>query len=135
MTIINTKPIARMYANNGQHAEQIARCTLTGKIEKADNRPFYLGGDCGDIQIKSARATICKGDDLGAYLDQDGANRYGYVTADFKTLYLMDRREYETFATAFSTRTCESAKNGGAVKLRLKHESSAMREWLASRAH
>ena len=59
MTTINLKTINRMYKNNGQHAEQTARFTLTGKIEKADNRPHNLGGDIGNLQVKSARATVC----------------------------------------------------------------------------
>lgn len=79
--------IPRTYSNNGQHAEQIARYTLTGKIEKADNKPFTVGGDVDDIQIKSARATICKGTDLDAHIAKDGAKRYGYVVSDFSLIY------------------------------------------------
>lgn len=126
--------IVRTYANNGQHAEQVARYTLTGKIEKADNKPFTAGGDCGDLQIKSARATICHGTDIAHHLSLDGANRYGYVTADFSTMYIMTPAEYLEFATTFGTVSRESNKNGGAVKIRFKSEGREMREWLQARA-
>lgn len=134
MEVIKLKSIPRTYANNGQHAEQTARYTLTGKIEKADNKPFTAGGDCGDIQIKSARATICHGTDIDAHLALDGANRYGYVSADFSVMYLMSADEYRAFAGTFGTVSRESNKNGGAVKIRFKSEGREMREWLQARA-
>lgn len=133
MTTINLKTINRMYKNNGQHAEQTARFTLTGKIEKADNRPHNLGGDIGNLQIKSARATVCKGTDLQAYLDEDGATAWGYVSEDFKTMYIMNRKEWEKFIKMFGTITFESKKNGGSQKIRLKSESQEMKRWLTER--
>lgn len=133
MTTITMATITREYKNNGQHAEQIARFTLTGEICKADNKPFTMGGDCGDIQIKSARATICKGLDIAEHLEKDGANRYGYVTKDFSMMYLMSKVEYLEFCEMFATVTRESTRNGGAIKLRLKDESKAMTEWLQTR--
>ena len=51
------------YHNHGQNAEQSVRFTLTGEA-KADNVRYDLGADCLNYQIKSARATICKGDNL-----------------------------------------------------------------------
>lgn len=134
MTTTELKSIPRSYANNGQHAEQVARYTLTGEICKADNKPFTAGGDCGDIQIKSARATICHGTDIKAHIAMDGANRYGYVSADFSTMYLMNADEWFEFASLFGTITRESRKNGGTVKMRLKAETKAMTEWLRARA-
>lgn len=118
------------YTNKGQNAEQSVRFALTGKIEKADNLPHHLGGDCLNFQIKSARATICKGLDLKAYLDLDGATAYIYATQS-GVAYLMSREEYERFCGEFATATTESQKNGGGVKLRLKSESKAMLDWLA----
>lgn len=47
MYTVQLKSIARTYKNNGQHAEQVARFTLTGKIEQADNKPCTAGGNCG----------------------------------------------------------------------------------------
>ena len=134
MTHISLANIARTYKNNGQHAEQVARYTLTGELAKADNKPFTAGGDCGDSQIKSARATVCHGRDIKAHIAMDGAKRYGYVTADFSTMYLMSADEYEQFVNLFGTLTRESAKNGGAEKMRLKSESREMMEWLQARA-
>ena len=105
-----------------------------GEICKADNKPFTAGGDCGDIQIKSARATICRGTDIKAHIAMDAANRYGYVTADFSIMYLMNADEWFEFASLFGTITRESRKNGGTVKMRLKAENKAMIEWLMARA-
>lgn len=132
MRLINVTE--RVYKNNGQHAEQVVRFTLTGEIVKADNLRHELGGDVLDIQIKSARATVCKGTDIKAYLAIDGANRYAYVTKDFETAYIMNRAEYEEFVNEFGTVTRDSAKNGGAEKIRLKHETPAMLEWLRRKA-
>lgn len=130
MITISMKTITRQYKNNGQHAEQVFRFTLTGKIEKADNKPFTTGGDCGIYQVKSARATICKGLNIAEHIAKDGAEKYAYVTADFSTAYIMTASEYLEFATLFGTVTRESNKNGGAVKLRFKMESKEMRDYL-----
>lgn len=133
-TITLNNQIERQYKNNGQHAEQVVRFTLTGKIEKADNLPHTLGGDVLDIQIKSAKASVCKGYDIDKYLAVDGANRYAYVTKDFTTAYVMNRAEYREFVTEFGTRTHESKKNGGGEKIRLLDESQRMVEWFKARA-
>ena len=133
MEVITLKALTRTYANNGQHAEQVARYTLTGEVCKADNKPFTAGGDCGDIQIKSARATVCHGTDIKAHIAMDGANRYGYVNASFTVMYLMSAAEWFEFATLFGTVTRESGKNGGAIKMRLKAETRGMVEWLKVR--
>ena len=134
MNTIELKELPRQYKINGQHAEQVARYTLTGKVCKADNKPFTAGGDCGDIQIKSARATICRGTDIKAHIAIDGAKRYGYVNASFTVMYLMNADEWLEFASLFGTKDRESRKNGGAVKMRLKAESKEMTEWLRARA-
>ena len=126
---LNTN-IERRYANNGQHAEQVARFTLTGKLVKADNKPFTAGADVLDIQIKGARATVCKGLDIRAHVAIDAAKCYGYVTADFSKMYVMTPNEWIEFVERFATATTESPKNGGSPKLRLSHEGKAMREWL-----
>ena len=133
MTAITMATIKRVYKNNGQHAEQVFRYTMSGCICKADNTPATVSGDYEDIQIKSARATICKGKDIASHLTTDKAERYAYITADFKTAYIMSKIEYLTFATLFATLTKESQKNGGAEELRFKSESKAMLEWLQAR--
>ena len=131
MKEINLVKINRQYKNNGQHAEQIFRFTLTGKIEKADNKPFTMGGDCGIYQVKSARATICKGTNIAEHIAKDGAKMYAYVNEDFTKAYIMTSSEYLEFATRFATVTTESAKNGGAVKTRFKNEGKEMKSYLA----
>ena len=125
---LNTN-INRRYANNGQHAEQVARFTLTGEIVKADNKPFTAGADVLDIQIKSARATVCDGLDIRTHVALDVAKCYGYVTADFTKMYIMSPDEWVEFVEKFGTATTDSPKNGGRIKLRLSHESKAMRHW------
>ena len=121
------------YRNHGQDAEQSIRFALTGEICKADNLRHDLGADCLNFQIKSARATVCKGTDLEAYLDRDASTAYIYATND-GTAYIMDRAEYTEFVKAFGTVTRESASNGGAEKIRLGHESGKMLEWFGARA-
>ncbi len=100
--------IERQYKNNGQHAEQIMRFTLTGEIVKADNKSHTLGGDVLDIQIKSQKATVCKGYDIEAYLALDGATRFAYVTNDFSIAYVMSKSEYIEFVGAFGSKTRDS---------------------------
>ena len=134
MTTLKLNTLERFYSHNGQEAERIFRYTYTGELSKADNVKHTDGADCDDIQIKSARASVCKGEDIEAYLATDKAHRFAYVVADFTVAYIMDRLTYIAFVKKFATKTVESAKNGGGVKLRLKHESKAMLEWLRARA-
>ena len=121
------------YHNHGQNAEQSVRFTLTGEIVKADNLRYDLGADCLNYQIKSARATVCKGEDLEGYLDRDASSAYIYATND-GTAYVMNRAEYTEFVKAFGTLTADSQKNGGQKKIRLGHETAKMLAWLAERA-
>ena len=123
----------RQYKNNGQHMEQWTRFTLTGEIAKADNLAHNLGADCLGYQIKSARATVCKGTDIRAYLATDMATEYIYATAE-GIAYVMTRVEYIEFVEMFGTVTRESSANGGAEKIRLKSESVALLTYLAERA-
>lgn len=121
------------YTNHGQNAEQSVRFELTGELTKADNIRFDLGTDCLNYQIKSARATICKGTDIRAYLELDASTAYIYADND-GTAWVMTRAEYIEFCEMFSTVTTDSAKNGKNAKLRFKSESKAMREWLRAKA-
>lgn len=133
MTATQYLNIESEYKNNGQRLEQIARFNLTGELAKADNKKFTECGDCLGYQIKSARATICKGTDIAAHIENDAAVGYIYITAEL-VAYTMSKAEYLEFATEFATLTRESAKNGGAEKLRFKSESKALLEWLKARA-
>lgn len=117
------------YKNHGQNAEQSVRFTLTGEICKADNVPHHMGSDVLNFQVKSARATVCKGTDIQAYLDMDASEAYIYADKQ-GTAYIMNRVEYTTFITLFGTQTRESSRNGGGAKIRLKDETKAMMAWL-----
>lgn len=121
------------YANHGQNAEQSVRKALTGEVVKADNLAHDKGADCLGYQIKSARATVCKGTDIRTYLATDMATEYIYATAD-GIAYIMSRTEYIEFVEVFGTITRESSRNGGATKIRLKSESVALLAYLAERA-
>ena len=131
MTTITLATLDRQYKNNGQEAERIFRYTMTGEIAKADNLTHNLGTDCLHYQVKSARATVCRGRDLATYLAEDKATEFAYVLADFSKAVIMSREEYTEFVSLFGTVTRESAKNGGYEKIRLGHETEKMREWLA----
>ena len=130
MTKLDLEQIPRMYKNVGQHAEQTLRFKLTGRIWRADNRQ---APDVQGIQVKSARATICRGTDIADHVGHDTATAYAYVTSDFTTAYIMTPVEYVQFAQRFATVTRESTKNGGAIKTRLKHETTALLTYLAER--
>ena len=117
------------YHNHGQNAEQSVRYALTGEILKADNLKFDKGSDVLNFQIKSARATICKGTDLEKYLNLDASTAYIYATKK-GIAYIMSRTEYIAFVKAFGTVTTDSKKNGGAKKIRLGHETKALLDWL-----
>lgn len=121
------------YRNHGQNAEQSVRFALTGEIHKADNIRFDISADVLNFQIKSARATICKGTDLEKYLDLDASTAYIYATKQ-GIAYILNRAEYTAFVKAFGTVTTDSTKNGGAQKIRLGHETQKMLAWLAELA-
>lgn len=130
MKRITLATIERTYPNDGQHKQQAACFTLTGEICKADNLPHNCGGDIGNLQVKSSKATICKGTDLLSYLDEDGATAWGYVNADASEMFVMDKAEWIAFCETFGYVTYESKKNGGGAKMRLKAESKKMIAWL-----
>ena len=130
MNKIELARIARYYKNNGQEAERVVRYTLTGRLEHADN---HEGADCMGYQIKTSKASICKGLDIRAHVAHDEATGYVYVLADLSTAYFMNADEYVAFIDLFAHADRDSnGKNHGNVKLRLKTENRAMREWLAS---
>ena len=133
MTVIHLLEMDNFYSNIGQEAQRRFIYTYTGRVTRADNVPHTVAGDCEDIQIKSARASVCKGTDIETYLETDAARRFAYVLKDFTRAYIMDKITYIAFVKAFGTVTRESTKNGGATKIRLKSESKAMLKWLRER--
>ena len=120
------------YKNHGQASQQLFAYTLTGERQKADNIPHDKGADVLHYQVKSARATVCKGTDINAYLLTDKATEYAYVAKNGKA-YIMNKIEYIEFVEVFGTVTRESSRNGGATKIRLKSESVALLAYLEER--
>ena len=131
-TIPLTAKMPRMYKNIGQHLEQLFRYQLTGKIIKADNKPYWLGGDIGNIQVKAYHATICKGTDIADHITKDPATSYAYVTEE--KAYIMNKTEYLEFCNNFHYVTRESSKNGGSEKTRFTRKVNEIIKWLEGRA-
>lgn len=122
-------PIPRTYANNGQHLEQTYRYNKTHILEKADNRKN--APDFENVQIKSARATICKGTNFAREIAKNRATIFAYITQNYEC-YEMTKSEFTHFVQLFGEATRESTKNGGHLKTRLKHETRALLQWLAT---
>lgn len=127
------KAIERTYKNNGIHAEQTYEFAVLGTISKHNNKPFWCGGDVGDVQVKSAKATVCNGTNIMEHIAKDKATSYAYVISNFEMAYEMNPTEWIEFVNEFGYITTESEKNGGAKKIRLKSESKKMMEWLATK--
>lgn len=119
------------YKNRGQQAERAFRYTMTGRLEHADN---LQGADCLGIQVKTSKASICRGLDIRAHVAQDSAEGYAYVLADLSTAYIMSPEEWIVFIDNFGHADRDSnGRNGGGIKIRLKTENKAMRTWLEAR--
>ena len=116
------------YKNNGQNKEQIARYTLTGKIEKADNRKGDT--DVFDIQLKSAKATICNGTDYVTAIQNNKAKRFGYILKTCDTMYIMNKQEFIEFTSLFLQYDRASTQNGGGAVVRLRTCEGKMVQWL-----
>lgn len=61
------------------------------------------------------------------------SNMFAYVTLD-GYCYMMDIAEFKNFVYQFCKTERESAKNGGAMKIRCRKESGKMLAWLAAQA-
>lgn len=118
--------------NVGQRAEYVARYTLTGMKMRADNKAHTECADVDNIQIKSTRATVCVGNDLDKYLDNDKATAWGYVDKECNALYIMNRAEYTEFVRVFGLHDRQSTKNGGRETIRLSKSNTQMVKWLES---
>lgn len=143
--------VERLYKNAGQQAEYAYRVNATGERRYADNISATVRGDVGGLQVKSARATVCKGTDIRAHVAMDAAEGYVYITKDFKTAYTMTPAEFVEMVDLFgyvdrdstgtrnriSTRTKggRGGSNGGGIKMRLKSESKAFVAWLESKVN
>lgn len=126
MYSLTAKETPRTYKNNGIHAQQVACYTLTNELKGHDNLRYDKGADILDYQVKSAKASLHDP-------NLEKASKFIYVSKDFKTLYIMNRAEYQDFINNFSYKSKESQKNGGGEKLRLLDESKRMLQWLNER--
>lgn len=142
MTIYKASTINRTYTNNGQHLQQVVDYTLTGKIRKADNKPWQCESDIPELlmSVKSARATIASdligetlADKVNDYFNRVASVNWAYITKD-GTIYIMGMREFREFVMTFATLQRDSTKNGGRMKVRLPHETKKVIEWLSQRA-
>lgn len=66
------------------------------------------------------------------YTRNTHSNEWAYVTED-NTAYFMNMSEFSDFIHTFGRVEAESAKNGGAMKIRCKKESKKMLQWLEAR--
>ena len=138
----NFKPYPRKYPNGGHEAERLASLNFLGVERKPDNKPFWAGADVGVLQVKTQKASVCKGTDIRAHIEQDAAELYCYVLADFTACYVMRPETWALFVDRFAYITRDSSgprgerggSNGGGIKLKLLGESRAMRAWLEANA-
>ena len=130
---VNTlKTMTRTYKNNGQHCEQRFAYTMTGEMVKADNHKG--GADVLNYQVKSFRATVCKGENLDNFFTEYAeAERIAFVDDEANLWYDLSKEEFRQFIGQFAELTRESAKNGGTAKYRLNRQYRQQREWLRDR--
>lgn len=145
---MTTTTLTRIPAKNEGDAREWSVCAFMGvERTKHDSLPYDKGSDCeaGDlhISVKSSAFTLmagnlCEGRDTfdkiwELYAERVHSNAFAYVTADY-TMYLMTLAEFKRFVYEFCKLERESAKNGGALKIRCRKESGKMLKWLAQAA-
>ena len=119
----------RVYKNNGQEAERLFALTLTGENRKADNHKG--GADVGIYQVKSFRATVCKGYDIEQIkVEYANAERFAFVDIEEEVWYDLSVEQFVEFAKQFKELTRESKSNGGKEKIRLNRRINEQRAWL-----
>lgn len=141
MTVYNLAPVA---AKKPADAKEWSVCKYYG-IERVshDAKPYNEASDVDaglkQISVKSAKFTLmagslCNGltefDDIWNLYEATTHSNYAvYVTEDFKG-YEMTMAEFKEFVYKFCRVERESAKNGGACKIRCRSESKALIAWL-----
>ena len=127
----------------GDRAQQDAEFFHMGKISKHDDRRWYMGSDLEQIKasVKAdgfslADARTNMGDTFeekwNDFRARVASKLFIYVDVN-NTAYYMNIDEFQAFVFAWCYLSRESAKNGGGYKIRAKHESQKMRDWLAAR--
>lgn len=92
------------------------------------------------ISVKSSgftlmTGTLCNGAETleeiwNVYEQTTDATEIAYITTDY-IVYTMTIAEFKTFVKTFCRTERDSKKNGGKMKVRCRHESEKMRQWLA----
>ena len=145
---MTTYTINRVDHQNAGIAREWALCRYY-KVNRTahDALPYDKGSDLDaagkHISIKASAFTLMSGNLCEGIEDFDGiwnlyatrvhSDTFAYVTADYR-VYEMNLSEFKQFVYAFGRTERESSKNGGAVKIRLRKESSKMLGWLADKA-
>ena len=109
--------------NKGEKVEWRIGYELTGTPSERNNKPATEGGDVGEWQVKSPKASLAEIDNCGGYI-------FGFAEADY--FFQMSRAEFEEFLSEFSYVDRDSKT--GKQKIRIKNDSSKMRKWLMDRA-
>ena len=109
--------------NKGEQVEWRVGYELTGTPSERNNKPATEGGDVGEWQVKSPKASLAEVDNCGGYI-------FGFAEADY--FFQMSRAEFEEFLSVFSYIDRDS--RSGKQKIRIKNDSSKMRKWLMDRA-
>ena len=109
--------------NKGEQVEWRVGYELEGTPSYRNNKSSEKGGDVGIWQVKSPKASMAKVDNCGGYI-------FGFADADY--YYTMSREEFEEFLNEFSYVDRDS--KSGKTKIRIKNDSSKMRNWLMERA-
>ena len=108
--------------NNGEQVEWRVGYELTCEPSERNNKPATNGGDVGELQVKSPKASLAPVDNCGGYI-------FGF--ADTEYFFKMSRAEFDEFLQEFSYTDRDSKT--GKTKIRIKNDSSKMRKWLLSR--
>lgn len=128
-------------SNKGIRAEQNADFLFMGEVNmEHDNVPYNMGSDIEalHISVKSSRFTLVSGKamqaqdfegQLAEYMANTASTQVAYMAMNM-VAYVMNMVEFEDFVRAFCKLEKDSSKNGGYNKIRCKHESKHMIEWL-----
>ena len=116
-------PACPLGYNKGEQVEWRVSYELTGEPSERNNKPGTAGGDVGEWQVKSPKASLIENDNCGGYI-------FGFADADY--FFEMSKAEFEEFLTQFSYIDRDSKT--GKSKVRIKNDSSKMRKWLMDRA-
>ena len=103
-------PVCPEGYNKGEQVEWRIGYELTGEPSERNNRPATTGGDVGEWQVKSPKASLASVDNCGGYI-------FGFADTDF--FFRMSRAEFDEFLQEFSY-TDRDSKSGKA-KIRIKN--------------